>query len=449
MEEVAFYLGHGSPTDKHSQELVAQVASLHSAQHYAAFRQADCARHGAVLTGIGPGERLFVASARKALINVYTWGKDSVEQRIAVPEALACVALAYHPGSSDAKEPTFRVPWLLVGGTAGGRLYIWELASGALLAVKDAHYQGITSINFTSCGTFLVTASEDTRVLVWRTADLVTHDDVKPYAAFHDHSLAVTDVVVGNGLINDVRIYTASKDATVRVYDLLSKTLLTTFVLPHPVESVAKDPAARALYVGMEGSVRTIPLYRVSNQELEAVGGSAKIVTVAADPELRQTFGAHDAPVTHVHVSLDGTNLVSGDSTGKVIVSDIVTRQVVKVLPPCSAGVAALALFQVPLDSVNTSLKAEKKQRLIPPLKRVLASEDILEHHINVEITRAAEHDDFDAWLAAKAADELAFKSIGHVDLTITTATNNLEEKLAKLSKAYTELKEKHEQLLQ
>ena len=53
------------------------------------------------------------------------------------------------------------------GGTAGGRIYIWELASGALFRSFAAHYRSVTVLRFTATGDALITGSEDSSINVW------------------------------------------------------------------------------------------------------------------------------------------------------------------------------------------------------------------------------------------------------------------------------------------
>ena len=146
MDESVFYIAEGDPNDKHSQESFALATSIHNSQQHASFRQADAPKNGAILSGSGQGERLIVAAPNKALLNVYSWGKESPDQRIPLPEALTCLALVEHPNTrlfsefhrnSEFKLPSYRVPWLLAGGSKSGKIYVWELSSGSLLCVKD------------------------------------------------------------------------------------------------------------------------------------------------------------------------------------------------------------------------------------------------------------------------------------------------------------------------
>ncbi|CAK7892431.1 pre-rRNA-processing protein Ipi3p [[Candida] anglica] len=507
MEESVFYISEGDPNDKHSQESFALSTSIHNNQQFAAFRQADCPQRGAALTGLGPGERLFVASQNKALLQVYSWGKESPDQRIPVPEQLSCLTLCNHPHSkidsnnnSVGKLPAFRIPWLLAAGSKSGKLYIWELSSGNLLCVKDAHYQALSVVKFSKCGTFLVTGGLDSRVSVWRTSDLISiynkSDEanrlasIKPFATFTDHSLAVTDLVLSEtGILNDLRLYTVSKDATLRIYDVCTKALLTTFVFNHSIECVTKDPANRACYVGLSnGLIRSIPLYQVNptTSILESVGGCEKIITLDHDPNLLNTFVHHqqnqtsslqstlnkkpnqtssqqnDKPisVTNIDISMDGTSIISGDSAGRVFVSDIVTRQVVQTFKECNSPIAYIQVNYCPVETVdsNSTLvgKGDKNHRLIPPLKRVLASADPIEHNLYMEISTGSEPEfNFDQWLNAKSQQELEFKNVTHINSTVKVVDSvgsndkvaELEAKLAKVSKAYTDLRGKHEEL--
>lgn len=57
--------------------------------------------------------------------------------------------------------------YYLCGGTKGGRIFIWEISSGTLLLSWQAHFKSITVMTFTSCGNYLISASEDGMVRVW------------------------------------------------------------------------------------------------------------------------------------------------------------------------------------------------------------------------------------------------------------------------------------------
>lgn len=472
MDEVAFYVTQGDPEDKHLKDSLAAAGSVHKSSVYASFRNADCPLNGGALTGMGPGERLFVAGKDKALINCYSWGKESVDQKFPVPETMLCLALAEHPeiigGMEDGilyEKPKQHIPWLLAAGSKTGKLYIWELALGNLLCVKDAHYQGISVIRFSKNSAFCFTGGLDSRVMVWRTADLVSFDEenAKPFATFSDHTLAITDIAVSDSPIpHDIKIYTSSKDSTVRMYNIVAKAALSTFVFSSPIECIARDGADRALYAGLsDGTVRQVPLYVVNKitNTLENLVGTGKVVTVAEDPEHRETFVYHQNGANHptrITTSLDGTSIISGDTAGQVFVGDVVTKQVIKAFTPCKSPIAYLRVETHSEGLLKTHQSFDKKHRLLQPLKRVIFSGKPEDHVITMEITGRIEPEEtMEDWLEEVAEAEDLFRRDMMNEKELEKKTDNddtakvkeLEEKLAKVSNAYNNLKGMYEDL--
>lgn len=476
MDEVAFYVTQGDPEDKHSKESLGVAASVHKSQVYASFRNADCPPQGAALTGMGPGERLFVAGKGKALISSYSWGKEGVDQKFPVPEEMSCLALADHPKNhKDLRHEPFpkgtilakpkqNIPWLLAAGSKSGKLYIWELASGNLLCVKDAHYQGISCIRFSHNSTFCITGGLDARVTVWRTADLVSFDDrsPKPYATFSDHTMAITDISVSNSPVPaDVKIYTASKDSTVRSYNIVAKRSLTTFVFSSPVECIVHDAAERALYAGLsDGSIKLVPFYVVNkaSNTLESVIGTGKVVTVPEDPEGRETFVFHqtspECHPTRICMSLDGLSIISGDTSGRVFAGDVVTKQVIKAFTPVKSPIAFLKVETHSDLLLKMKTKFDKKHRLLQPLKRVIFSGNPLEHVVTMEIPRPIEQElSMDDFFKELQEEEEELRELERIRVSEKAKSDDqekikeLQEKLEKVSGAYNSLKEMYEDL--
>lgn len=439
MDESILYVSEGP-------EGSALACSLHLNRQNALFRYADSKFLLAVSSGQSQGHRVFMAGS-KPLITVYSWGKENPDQRIPVPEPLTCISLCNHPVLASENQhgvPSFQLPWLLAGGSASGKVYLWELSSGNLVAVKEAHYQAVNVVRFSSCGTYLVTGGADARCSVWKTVDLVSvEEDLKVASAltFMDHTLAVTDIFLTDGIRSDIRLYSASKDGTIRNYDVTSGKLITTYVLPQAVECITVDPAGRAVYAGLEdGTIRTVLQYKVNpnTSVLESVGGNGKIVTIPSDPELAESLVHHQPHrITRLTLSLDGNSIVSSDVSGRVMVADCVTRQVVKALTPASSAILYLAVDCV--SSTSSEHRFEMKNRLIPQLKRVLRESDTSKHVISMEISEPVKaKPDFDGWLEQKAQE--AFE--------IDEQPAPTDDKLAKLTRAYSELRLKHEQLL-
>ncbi|CDK28830.1 unnamed protein product [Kuraishia capsulata CBS 1993] len=470
MEESVFYIAEGVPSDKQNAASFGIVASSKSSKQHAQFRQCYSNKAGFALTGTGFGHRLFTSCKDKALVHVYVWGKESPEQKMPVPEELKALDVCLKDGK----------PWLLAGGGKSGRIYLWEINSGLLLLAKDAHYQSATNLKFSSDGTFLVSGGADSRILVWKTLDLLSGciggaDDfsVKPHCVFSDHSLPISDVFLTQGLVDDIKLFSASTDATVRCYNLQSKTLLTTFVAPWPVTSITIDPAQRCFYAGSaEGSIRQIRLYQANAEGiLAAVGGAGRIVTLTPDHELRETFTHHaGAEVTCLDLSIDGMSLVSGDVTGKAFVSDIVTKQVVRRLKPLNSAITGVKLSVVNYEKLDkdSRLNADVKQlKALPALKRSLVEErDVTEKHdiwVKIEGPSSKQQTfDLETFLEKTRQQQQRFVNWGMVNSTVVqsqpelvTVENDskrvqeLEAQLRTVTENYNDLRDMHQSLLE
>ena len=75
----------------------------------------------------------------------------------------------------------------LVAGANSGRAYWWEVCSGELLATFQVHFKAVSSMQFTRCGLFLITASLDGMIRMWDVVDVLS---------------AAADRTVGNGVLN-------------------------------------------------------------------------------------------------------------------------------------------------------------------------------------------------------------------------------------------------------
>lgn len=157
-----------------------------------------CSQIGAILS----------AQTDRAVLNVYQWHRDQVMHKMPTPERLVSVATS-HRGT------------LVAGGTASGRVYLWQVATGMLLKVFEAHFRRITRLAFSGDDLTLLTTSEDAGVHVWLIGQLLEHDVDQgrpaPLFSWSDHTLPVTDIAVGMGTMSTARVYTSSNDSTVKV----------------------------------------------------------------------------------------------------------------------------------------------------------------------------------------------------------------------------------------
>ncbi|KAJ9067626.1 Pre-rRNA-processing protein ipi3 [Entomophthora muscae] len=295
--------------------------------------------------------------ADRPLLHLYGWGKETPRLRFGLPEAMSSIAL------SPARVGT----GLCVGGSSSGKLYIWEIPSGELLRVIDGHYRAIRSLVFTDDGQTLISASDDATIHVWRLGEIFhpkTPPAPKPLHVWSDHTLPITNVVVGRGS-GTLRAFSVSLDATCKVWDLASGKLLATFLLPSAAITLAVDAKETTLVVGCtNGLIYQLPLYKgiknIPDQPLRSNIGDGKVLSVDApasnteDPS-HACFKGHESSITSVLFDFTGTKLISGDKSGQVIVWDVASRQPIRHLSSGSAvtasgigAVTSLHIFPTP-----------------------------------------------------------------------------------------------------
>eukprot|EP00128_Syssomonas_multiformis_P006609 Colp12_sorted_trinity150504_noHs@24117 len=127
---------------------------LKSATALTAYKGSCCGRRAVTLIG---KEYLAVAQNDKPAIHVWYWQKDQAVHKFIVPEKLQCLA-----ASPDGLY--------LVGGSATGKCYLWEMPTGLLLRIWEAHFKTITVVRFSDDGDSIFTGGEDAAVYMWRLA---------------------------------------------------------------------------------------------------------------------------------------------------------------------------------------------------------------------------------------------------------------------------------------
>jgi len=205
----------------------------------------------------------------------------------------------------------------LLVGTAEERIYVWQTSSGKLLRIiNTGHYQKINVTKFTSDGSHFVTAGEDGNVILW------PQDSLKPRHVWSQHTLGVTDFHVGIGGLNS-RIFTASKDQTVKVYSVSSGQFLLDIEFSSKLTSIAVDSAEESGFVGdNKGLVYAFSLTHPPRD-----------LKMSISPNNSNTFKGHTQEVTCLSVSLDGLTLASGSMDNDVRIWHVKSRQCIKVIP--------------------------------------------------------------------------------------------------------------------
>ncbi|KAF8889379.1 WD40 repeat-like protein [Infundibulicybe gibba] len=313
------------------------LISIHDIQTgstLASFKQSNASPHciAVVESRNAQGGFVLAAQSDKSTLNVYSFQKDQISLKMVLPEKLTCVAVD-------------RQNYLCAGGTAQGRIYIWEIASGIMYNSWDAHYRQVTALCFSQDGVALVSGSEDSGLSVWSVSRLLDNELMNdlptPYCTLTDHTLPVTDIICGTGPFPTCRVLTSSMDHSAKLWDLSSRSLLTTFQFPQPISCLAWDVTESMFFAAsVDGSIHQMNLFRQRKNDLgvqttEAVGGTGVTDIVRLDDDdhmRRKRLISIGDPVTSLTISLTASLLLAGTSTGFIHLYDIRSHQLLRTI---------------------------------------------------------------------------------------------------------------------
>jgi len=281
---------------------------------------------------------VFAAQADKAVIHVYSRERGNQEATVPLPERIQSVALV-----QDAA--------ILVLGTEGGKLILWETATGRLSNSTAAHLQPVSSLSITGSNAYVLSGSADSSVHVWSLPHLVSFFPLgdtytgerapnSPVRTFSNHRDGITALSCGHSKDNTNFAVSTSRDQTCYLWHIETGQVLRSVLLPAAAISVAVDPADRVIYFGDEqGFVHFLDIFRSWPHHRSSVldsHGGAPIQLMAKDAWAVPT---PDLGAAHcLTLSYDGTALLSGHANGAVVHWDVakhrVVNEVVKLLQP-------------------------------------------------------------------------------------------------------------------
>ncbi|KFY53804.1 hypothetical protein V497_08256 [Pseudogymnoascus sp. VKM F-4516 (FW-969)] len=290
---------------------------------------------------------IFAAQADKAVLHIYSRQRSNQEALISFPERIHSITLL-HDG-------------LLALGTAEGRVILWEVMTGRQVATPTAHLQPVTCL--AGDATHLVSGSADSKLYVWSVSALLSaasSGPVEPLRALSNHRAGVTDVVLGHGGSGTNICVSASKDNTALVWNYHTGELLRTFLLPATPTSLALDPCDRAVYIGFEnGDVQAVDMFtpKAGVNSLHDPEQQSTPIQVAPTP-----LSGAPAELGEVHclgVSYDGTTILSGHASGKIVSWESGARKFVGELGDVNAPVTNLIMLN-PFIGAGQSQREER-----------------------------------------------------------------------------------------
>ncbi|KAI9336573.1 WD40-repeat-containing domain protein [Obelidium mucronatum] len=274
------------------------------------------------------------------MVLFWTWTKESSPtSKLSVPELLSALAI-----SNNGK-------WV-VGGGMSGRVYMWELSTGNMIAMYDAHFKPIKVVAFSADDSAFLTAGEDAFIHVWLVARATNSVDPtsasQSFATMTGHSLPITDATFSpTALFNKSKVFSSSLDRTVKVWDATSGVNLVTVLFPRALNCLAVDPLEMIVYAGaQDGIVYSSKLYKDGGAD---DGGGDQVVgltegdMITVDDGGDRVFKGHKGSISSVALSFDSKVLMSGSEDGTAIVWDAPTRQQLRIhhMSPATAALAA------------------------------------------------------------------------------------------------------------
>ncbi|RAK92605.1 ribosomal assembly complex component Ipi3 [Aspergillus costaricaensis CBS 115574] len=263
---------------------------------------------------------VFAAQSEKAIVHVYSREKGNQEAIVPFPERIRSIAVA---GGKNGD--------VLVLGTEGGRLILWETCTGRQVATTASHLRPVTSLVVDPNSNFILSGSSDASIHVWSLVDLLSFTKPpsgrdrqppnSPIRTFSNHRANITAIAVGHSAGRYNIAVSAADDSTAIAWDYHTGRLLRTFLLPSNAKSLALDPADRAFYVGYEdGSIQSIDFYK--NQSIQNPLHDPSLQSTPSQPPAEDRWAPPSANCGAAHaltLCYDGMTLLSGHQNGKVL----------------------------------------------------------------------------------------------------------------------------------
>ncbi|KAK5111926.1 hypothetical protein LTR62_004658 [Meristemomyces frigidus] len=269
------------------------------------------------------GKQIFAAQTGRSVVNVYGREKGNHEATVPFTEPITCLHLVC--------DHT-----VLLLGTAQGRIFLWELASGRQITTSPAHLQKVTCLASDPSSNFLLSASADSTAHIWSIPALLSFSntgaqDLAPVRTFTSHRAEVTALAVGHSRGFGNFAVSASKDKTCLIWDFHTTNVLRTYLLPASPTCLTLDAADRAVYVGYDdGSLQQLDLYTTTQESSTTLQplqeGPAS--GAALQPPERSRWRSPDASkgaVLDISLSFDSSTLISGHQSGVVLAWDVAT----------------------------------------------------------------------------------------------------------------------------
>ncbi|KAL2831199.1 WD40-repeat-containing domain protein [Aspergillus cavernicola] len=271
---------------------------------------------------------VFAAQSEKAIVHVYSRDKGNQEATVPFPERIRSIAVA---GSKNGD--------IVVLGTEGGRLILWEVCTGRQVATTASHLRPVDTVVVDPSSNFILSGSSDASIHVWSLVDLLSFTKPQsgrdqqppnsPIRTFSNHRAAISAIGVGHSTGRYNIAVSAAQDNTAIAWDYRTGHVLRNFLLPSSAVSLTLDPVDRAFYVGFEdGSVQSVDFYKGQSMQHPLHDPLLQGTPAQLPAEDRWLPPSADSGTAHaLTLSYDGMILLSGHANGKVYTWSIGRRK--------------------------------------------------------------------------------------------------------------------------
>lgn len=265
--------------------------------------------------------------------------------------------------------------WIAMASEKLGQLFVWEWKSESYILKQQGHLIDVEHLSYSPDGTYLATASDDGKIKVWNTENCFC------FVTFTEHIAAITGLHFlankGNAIVS------ASKDGTVRAFDLVRYRNFKTFTTPKPVQFTclatdnsdivcagAHDPYEIYLWsirsgdlldvlTGHTGPISTLTFSQ--GNDIYLISGSwdktVKIWSIFSKNSPAETITESSDAITSVDVHANGKEVSIATLGGQIIIYDIESGTCRTTLD-CYNDIRGGRLK----DDHNTSKKSSKNQ---------------------------------------------------------------------------------------
>ena len=361
--------------------------SLHNRSTVASYREVLPLVNGVITVGGAPSiggqsspDYFVTAQANRAGVNIYTFGRDTPLFKCATQEPLTCLASSSPGCGVIGSKGSF--PAFIVGGASSGKLYLWDLTTGDLLRVWQAHYKAVTTIAFSRCSGLIVSGGLDCAIHAWDVTALLDvallSDPTRlptTISSWTSHSLPITHVSVMHGSgggIAQFFILSSSLDRTIRISTITnqysesgqgreisstsSSSSLVCVTLPAAISAMTLDSLESILYAGcVNGTIYPLSIsdmMTLSSEDNTERGNGVELMF----QDLSSAFLGHRATVSSLCLTPDNQILISSGDDHAIHVWDCLSKQ-------------RLSSFESHKSSVSSVIVMRRPYSLAPALQ--------------------------------------------------------------------------------